>query len=213
MNCPSLFSLVSSLAAALLLISPTLAHAGELPGSSSLRADRRSIARPLYSPPGNTIVVPPLKPGASNQANRTVEAIVTEITEGDTFEATLNQETIIVRLACIDAAELEQGHWGQIAIDNLAVFLPVGQPVKLRTLGTNYRNQTVAEVYRQGRSVNLQMVQFGGAVIDPESIDNCPDTRSQYVQAEALAREKAIGFWNQTHPVMPWHFRLGWGED
>lgn len=47
------------------------------------------------------------------------------------------------------------------------------------------------------------------AVVYRQYLSGCVDTENQYLQAEAQAKQKRLGFWNQLNPVMPWDFRDG----
>jgi len=127
--------------------------------------------------------------------------------DGD--DVTVNQGTqrLIIRLACIDAPEMEQNPWGSQSASRLKQLLPPRQTVRLRVVNTDASGRTVAEVYRGNQSVNLQMVQEGQAVVYPQHLNNCAATQAQYLQAEAKAKQQRLGFWNQAKPVMPWDFR------
>jgi micrococcal nuclease len=37
----------------------------------------------------------------------------------------------------------------------------------------------------------------------------CANTKEQFLQAEANAKQQKLGFWKQSQPVMPWDFRRG----
>jgi micrococcal nuclease len=127
--------------------------------------------------------------------------------DGD--DVTVNQGTqrLRIRLACIDAPEMEQNPWGSQSASRLKQLLPPRQTVRLRVVNTDASGRTVAEVYRGNQSVNLQMVQEGQAVVYPQHLNNCAATQAQYLQAEAKAKQQRLGFWNQAKPVMPWDFR------
>jgi micrococcal nuclease len=51
------------------------------------------------------------------------------------------------------------------------------------------------------------MVQEGQAVVYREYLQACADTKDQFLQSEAVAKSKKLGFWNQAKPMMPWEFR------
>jgi len=127
--------------------------------------------------------------------------------DGD--DVTVNQGTqrLRIRLACIDAPEMEQNPWGKQSADRFKQLLPPGETVRLRVVNTDASGRTVAEVYRANQSVNLQMVQEGQAVVYPQHINNCAATKKQYLQAQATAKQQRLGFWNQDQPMMPWDFR------
>ena len=45
------------------------------------------------------------------------------------------------------------------------MLLPVGTPVAVRTVDTDRYGRTVAELFSQGRNINLGMVESGHAVV------------------------------------------------
>ncbi len=52
------------------------------------------------------------------------------------------------------------------------------------------------------------MVKEGEAVVYRQYLSGCSATKDQYLQAEAQARQKRLGFWNQKSPVMPsWDYQ------
>lgn len=136
---------------------------------------------------------------------------VRRIADGDTVEVEQNGtgQTVKVRMVCVDAPELSQGSLGDAAAKHLAALLPIGGAAQLRVIEEDRFGRTVAEIYRDGRSVNLQMVRDGQAVVFRQYLDNCADTREQYLQNEAAARAERRGYWNQSSPVMPWDWRNG----
>ncbi|WP_219884641.1 excalibur calcium-binding domain-containing protein [Merismopedia glauca] len=40
-------------------------------------------------------------------------------------------------------------------------------------------------------------------------LKNCASNRQQYLAAEANAKRRKLGFWDQPNPLMPWDFRRG----
>jgi len=137
-----------------------------------------------------------------------IKANVTGIVDGDTIEATtVQQEDIVVQLACLDAPEMSQEPWGQRAKERLAALLTVGERVFLRIVDTDGAGRKVAEIYRGYHHIGIKMVDSGHAVVYTEYLDSCPITRDRYVQAEVEAKQKRIGFWSQDNPVMPWDYR------
>lgn len=127
--------------------------------------------------------------------------------DGDDFTVRRGSEQLRIRLACIDAPEMEQKPWGNQSANRLNQLLPPGQSVQVRLVNPDSSGRTVAEVYRGNQSVNLQMVQEGQAVVYPQHLNNCAATKDQYLQAEAIAKQQRLGFWNQAQPMMPWDFR------
>ncbi|RUR72284.1 thermonuclease family protein (plasmid) [Anabaena sp. FACHB-709] len=87
--------------------------------------------------------------------------------------------------------------------------MPVGQLVQVRLIERDQYTRLVAEVFINNRSINLVMVQEGQAVVYRQYLKGCTNTKDQFLQAEANAKQQKLGFWNQSQPVMPWDFRRG----
>lgn len=134
---------------------------------------------------------------------------ITTVKDGDTVEIQGATGRATVRLACIDAPELEQVPWGRQAALRLAELLPIGKRANLRVVGSDRYGRTVGELYQGDRSINLKMVQESQAVYR-QHLENCFDTSKQYYRAEAKASLKERGFWNQDRPVTPWNYRSSW---
>ena len=112
-----------------------------------------------------------------------------------------------VRLTCIDAPESAQSPWGQQSTSKLKQLLPPGTAVQVREITRDRYGRTVAELYAGKKSVNLQMIKDGQAVVYRQYLSGCAATKDQYLQAEAQAKKQRLGFWNQKSPVMPWDYR------
>ncbi|MBD1804078.1 thermonuclease family protein [Microcoleus sp. FACHB-SPT15] len=134
---------------------------------------------------------------------------IVSVGDGDTVRVQRGDETTTVRLACIDTPESGQVPWGQQATNRLKQLLPVGQAVQVRPVDVDQYKRTVGELFMDNQSVNLTMVREGQAVVYTEYLNGCSETKDQYLQAEAEAKAKKLGFWNQPNPVMPWDFRSG----
>lgn len=140
------------------------------------------------------------------QTNQTGTVISTG--DGDTLRVQVNGKPITVRLACIDAPEAAQAG-GKEAAARLGQFLPRNQSVQLRVVELDRYGRTVAEVFKNGQSVNLQMVQEGRAAVYRQYLSACANSQGRYLQAEAKAKQRKLAFWSQANPVMPWDFRAG----
>ncbi|MBD2359239.1 thermonuclease family protein [Tolypothrix sp. FACHB-123] len=133
---------------------------------------------------------------------------VVSVGDGDTLRAQNQQgQAVTIRLACIDAPELKQQPWGQQSAARLKQLLPVGQSIKVRQVDRDKYKRVVAEVYVGDRSINLNMVQEGQAVVYRQYLKGCASTKDQFIKAEATAKQQKLGFWNQPKPLMPWDFR------
>ena len=140
------------------------------------------------------------------QTNQTGTVISTG--DGDTLRVQVSGKPITVRLACIDAPEATQPG-GKEAAARLGQLLRKQQSVQLRVVERDRYGRTVAEVFKNGQSVNLQLVQEGRAVVYRQYLSACANSQSRYLQAEAKAKQQKLAFWSQTNPVMPWAFRAG----
>lgn len=163
---------------------------------------RGSKPKPSSPPPRRS-------PRTQLPSDRQSQVVVLSVGDGDTLKVQNNSTKVTIRLACVDAPERAQAPWGQAASARLKQLLPVGQVVRLREVDRDRYGRTVAEVYVNGQSINLQMVQEGMAVIYPKYFSNCATTQDQYRQAEAIAKQQGIGLWNPNNPLptMPWQFR------
>nr|WP_199298278.1 MULTISPECIES: thermonuclease family protein [unclassified Trichocoleus] len=112
-------------------------------------------------------------------------------------------------MGCIDAPETGQRPWGQQSAAKLKQLLPPGKAVLVREIERDRYGRTVAELFLGNQSVNLRMVQEGQAVVYRHYLSGCAATQNQYLRAEAQAKQKKLGFWNQSKAVMPWDFRRG----
>jgi micrococcal nuclease len=140
-------------------------------------------------------------PAIAQTTDRTAATVIST-GDGNTLRVNQQGRAITVRMACIDSPESNQPQ-GQQSAQRLAQLLPRGAAVQLRTVELDRYGRTVAEVYRNNQSVNLQMVQEGRAVVYRQYLDGCAADRDRYLQTEQQARER-LAFWSQTNPVMPW---------
>ncbi|MEP0755200.1 thermonuclease family protein [Trichocoleus sp. Lan] len=136
-------------------------------------------------------------------------ATVVSTGDGDTLRVKSQGKVVTIRMACIDAPETGQRPWGQQSAAKLKQLLPPGKAVQVREIERDRYGRTVAELYLANQSVNLQMVKQGQAVVYRQYLTGCASTKNQYLQSEAQAKQKKLGFWNQPKPVMPWDFRKG----
>ncbi|WP_071820033.1 thermonuclease family protein [Acaryochloris marina] len=132
---------------------------------------------------------------------------VLSTSDGDTLKVQFqNGKSSKVRIGCIDAPEYSQ-EYGLEAGLRLKALIPTGATIKLRKITTDQYDRTVAEIYSEEKSVGLQLVREGYAVVYHRYLDGCSDTANQYVDAENDARSRKLNFWSQSDPVMPWDYR------
>ncbi|NJN87624.1 MAG: thermonuclease family protein, partial [Leptolyngbyaceae cyanobacterium SL_7_1] len=132
---------------------------------------------------------------------------VVSVGDGDTLRVESRSQQVTIRLACIDAPERAQAPWGESASARLAELAPIGQTVQLRAVDRDRYGRVVAEVFQADQLINLVLVAEGHAAVYRDYLDGCPENRDRYLQAETLAQQERMGFWQQENPVLPWEFR------
>lgn len=140
---------------------------------------------------------------------QTLTGRVISVGDGDTLRVATGGKTVTVRLACVDAAETAQAPFGKAATDRLRQLLPPGQQVTLRVADTDRYGRSVAKVYKGDLSINLALVQERQAVVYRQYLSACPELKERLLNAEANAKSRRIGFWNQASPILPADFRRG----
>ena len=94
------------------------------------------------------------------------------------------------------------------ARQQLQALAPVGSVVSIQTKTTDRYGRTVAEVFRNGRSVNLAMVSTGEAFVYWQYIAGCD--RNTYARLEQQAKSQRLGVWAVPGGIeKPWDFRRG----
>lgn len=113
-----------------------------------------------------------------------------------------------MRLGCIDSPEPDQPG-GTASADRLRELLPRDQAIQLIPIDIDRYGRTVAVVFINGQSVNLQMVRERQAVVYSQYLSGCPNSRNDLLTAEDAARSARLGVWAEANPVMPWDWRQG----
>ena len=135
-------------------------------------------------------------------------ATVLSVGDGDTLRVDEGGSLRTVRLACIDAPETAQRPYGAASRQRLQELAPVGSVVTLRPQTIDRYGRTVAEVFRNGQSVNLMMVFSGQAFAYRQHLGTC--NRPAYLEAEATAQRQMIGVWAVAGGLQrPWDWRNG----
>lgn len=155
----------------------------------------------------NTFVLTSLVLSAAPGISQNTLYTVVSVGDGDTLRVRAAGKTTTIRLGCIDAPERSQKPYGQQSTYRLKQLLPTGTAVQVREITRDRYDRTVAELFVGNKSVNLQMVQEGQAVVYRQYLDGCATTKDRYLQAEAQAKQKRLSYWNQKSPVMPWDYR------
>ena len=134
-------------------------------------------------------------------------ATVISNSDGDTLTVKINHTRQRVRLACIDAPEKSQAG-GKESSFRLQQLLPPNLQVQLRIADTDRYGRTVAEVFSNSQSINLQIVAEGQAVVYRQYVKKaCQDNKQQYFDAKKQAKRQNLGFWKYSPLCYPSEFR------
>ena len=135
-------------------------------------------------------------------------ATVLSVGDGDTLRVAAGPQRLTIRLACIDAPETAQAPYGAASREYLQGLAPVGSVVSLKAQTKDRYGRTVAEVFRNGRAVNLAMVQSGQAFAYRKYLSACDG--GAYLAAEAQAQQSRRGVWAVNGGIQrPWDWRHG----
>ena len=133
-------------------------------------------------------------------------ATVVSVGDGDTLRVRQNGKTLTVRLACIDAPESSQEPHGAQASQALKALVPIGSGVDLRIKTTDRYGRSIAEISRQGRNINQDLVATGAAFVYWQFIKGCD--RQTYGRLETEARLDRQGVWSTGSGITrPWDYR------
>lgn len=148
---------------------------------------------------------------------RIIEGTVAKVSDGDTIQVIDNLGTKVkVRFYGIDAPETEKsnkrtGHvskqgqpYGEEAYQALKEKVQ-RQKVRLDVMDIDRYGRTVSIVWLGQRNINKEMVAEGWAWAYRQYLDR--PHASEYIDAEALARQSRLGLWQQSNPQPPWEFR------
>ncbi|BCS51765.1 thermonuclease family protein [Geobacter sp. SVR] len=156
-------------------------------------------------------------PAFAKDPIRTIEGIVTKVSDGDTLQVTDPLGTKVkVRLYGVDAPETQKSNkkTGRISKPGQ----PYGEEAFQALLGKTFRmnvrldvmdidryKRTVGIVWVNGRNINREMVLEGFAWAYRQYLDR--PHASEYLAAEEHARKAKLGLWQQDNPQPPWEFR------
>jgi len=128
---------------------------------------------------------------------------VVGVSDGDTITVlSADKQQIKIRLAGIDAPESSQA-FGNRAKQALAEKV-AGRTIEVVEQSKDRYGRTVADLYVEGRWINLELVAEGWAWHYRQY------SRDQRLaDAETAARQAGLGLWADKNPVPPWGFRRG----
>jgi endonuclease YncB( thermonuclease family) len=120
-------------------------------------------------------------------------ATVLSIETGDTLRVRQGNSVQTIRLACLDAPELDQAPYGAKAREALQRLVPVGSSVSLSPPTQANASTALAEVYNIAGNVNLELVRTGQAFGTLSDQPRCDSLR--YAEAENTAQFRRLGVW------------------
>ncbi|MGH8660100.1 MAG: thermonuclease family protein [Gammaproteobacteria bacterium] len=132
---------------------------------------------------------------------------VVKVHDGDTLHVLCRQHAdqprkLKIRLHCIDAPELAQTPWGREARDHLRTLIGKG-PITIRIVDKDEYRRSVAEIRKDGKNANLEMVKTGNAAVYWRHCNSLI-----YGLAEWKARSGNVGIWRHTGSHQsPWEYR------
>ncbi|CAN1208981.1 hypothetical protein TUMEXPCC7403_02075 [Tumidithrix helvetica PCC 7403] len=139
--------------------------------------------------------------GYSAQSAHAARSIL-QFYDGDNMTIVQSGIKTKIRLACIDAPELQQplGDRARKTLKTLVGDLPIA----LHVFKRDRFGRLIAEVYADGENINKLLVAQGQAHFDREQIKDC----SAYEAIEQQAKDKHMGIWEHgTDVQLPSQFR------
>ncbi len=128
-------------------------------------------------------------------------ARVVGVSDGDTITVlSLDKKQTKIRLDSIDAPEKNQD-FGQASKKHLS-SLVFKKQINYKPHKIDRYGRTVATVWADNKSVNLEMVKAGMAWVYRKYSDD-----PVFYEAEKQAKTSRIGLWSQPNPKPPWEFR------
>jgi endonuclease YncB( thermonuclease family) len=132
--------------------------------------------------------------------------MVIAVHDGDTLTLKTHSEEKKIRLASIDAPELNQP-FGIESRDMLRALV-LGKQVQVDFIKRDKYSRLVGKVVLNSDDINLMQVQLGAAWVYREYFKEIPlQERALYLEAEALSKDSAAGLWKDGEVVEPWIWR------
>lgn len=127
--------------------------------------------------------------------------------DGDTITLRTAERGILnVRLSGADTPETGQAYW-RVARDSLHQLI-ADKPVTVRCYKQDWRKREVCHALVEGTDPALELVNQGLAwYAFMFASELTPAMRLAYQEAEAQARQRGIGLWQEPEPMPPWECR------
>ena len=132
---------------------------------------------------------------------------VVSVVDGDTAKVVRSDthKQVKIRFAGIDSPEKKMPY-GQAAKRYVASLI-AGKIVKIEPLTTDRYGRTVGYIWLDGKEINLDIVKAGYAWVYRKYIPKPKSRGERYLEAEASARRRRAGLWQDSNPTPPWEWR------
>lgn len=131
---------------------------------------------------------------------------VVGVADGDTLTVLVDQRTVHVRVAGIDAPEKGQP-FGQSSKQGLSKCA-YGNQVEVEWHKKDRYGRTVGKVMAGAIDCGLRQIEQGLAWhYRAYTKEQAPGDRLSYAHAEEAARDARAGLWSEGAPVAPWEYR------
>lgn len=131
---------------------------------------------------------------------------VIAVHDGDTITLKNESDQKKIRLAGIDAPELNQPY----GVESRAALREavIDKQVQIETTKTDKYGRVVGKVIVDGQDINLKQVQSGMAWAYREYLKELSKVdKALYLETEAQSKAIAAGLWRDSNPVEPWIWR------
>jgi micrococcal nuclease len=141
---------------------------------------------------------------------KTISGKVYKVVDGDTVHILYKSRVYKIRLSHIDAPETKQLSYdgkkiGEMATKYLQSLLP--KRVSVRLYEKDRYGRFIGEFFHQGKSINLEMVKAGMAMVYPRVTVGTKKQYARYKAFQQVAKLKFIGLWNVYGFDYPWKWR------
>ena len=132
---------------------------------------------------------------------------VIAVVDGDTISIHDGYHLSTVRLACIDAPEIDQHPHGAKSRQSLKELLSIGSNITLSIHTKDRYGRSIAEVFTEKGNINQLMIKQGHGFVYQQYLSKCNGSR--YLSLERQAQILGLGVWS-TSPTgiqRPWDYR------